>query len=132
MLLTHSPPLLHGDRVSSGFRAGCVNLLHAVQTRVKPRCGRIHVFDEPSWPGVNSLRCWCADVCVAVRCRLHAFGHCHEGYGATSDGTTIFVNSSTCDHDYNPRHPAIVIDVPVAREAPLASLGTCSPPSPLQ
>lgn len=41
VLITHGPPHGHGDKVYSGFRAGCVNLLEQVQNRIKPR---LHVF----------------------------------------------------------------------------------------
>lgn len=41
ILLTHTPPIGHGDLVCSGIRAGCVELLSTVQQRVKPR---YHVF----------------------------------------------------------------------------------------
>jgi predicted phosphodiesterase len=41
ILLTHGPPLGRGDRCSSGGRAGCIDLLREVQTRVKPS---VHVF----------------------------------------------------------------------------------------
>ncbi|KAL3271831.1 hypothetical protein HHI36_022300 [Cryptolaemus montrouzieri] len=41
ILITHSPPLGHGDLVCSGVRAGCVELLLTVQQRVKPR---YHIF----------------------------------------------------------------------------------------
>ncbi|XP_060535282.1 UPF0046 protein C25E10.12 [Cylas formicarius] len=41
VLVTHTPPLGHGDLVCSGVRAGCVELLATVQRRVKPK---YHVF----------------------------------------------------------------------------------------
>ncbi|XP_072389976.1 UPF0046 protein C25E10.12 [Diabrotica undecimpunctata] len=41
ILITHTPPLGHGDLVCSGIRAGCVELLATVQQRVKPK---YHVF----------------------------------------------------------------------------------------
>jgi len=41
ILLTHGPPLGHGDLCSSGMRAGCIDLLHEVQTRVRPA---VHAF----------------------------------------------------------------------------------------
>lgn len=41
ILITHTPPLGHGDLCCSGVRAGCVELLTTVQERVKPR---YHVF----------------------------------------------------------------------------------------
>lgn len=41
ILITHGPPIGHGDLCSSGLRAGCVELLATVQERVKPK---YHVF----------------------------------------------------------------------------------------
>ncbi|XP_053952871.1 metallophosphoesterase domain-containing protein 1 [Anastrepha ludens] len=41
ILVTHTPPIGHGDLCCSGIRAGCVELLTTVQKRVKPK---YHVF----------------------------------------------------------------------------------------
>jgi Icc-related predicted phosphoesterase len=41
ILITHTPPIGHGDLCCSGVRAGCVELLSTVQNRVKPK---YHVF----------------------------------------------------------------------------------------
>ncbi|XP_055704128.1 UPF0046 protein C25E10.12 [Phlebotomus papatasi] len=41
VLISHTPPLGHGDLCCSGVRAGCVELLASVQQRIKPR---YHVF----------------------------------------------------------------------------------------
>ncbi|XP_041452889.1 metallophosphoesterase MPPED2-like isoform X2 [Lytechinus variegatus] len=41
ILITHGPPLGHGDLASNGCRAGCVELLSTVQRRVRPK---YHVF----------------------------------------------------------------------------------------
>ncbi|CAH1953775.1 unnamed protein product [Acanthoscelides obtectus] len=41
ILITHTPPVGHGDLACSGVRAGCVELLNTVQKRVKPK---YHVF----------------------------------------------------------------------------------------
>lgn len=41
ILITHTPPLGHGDLCCSGVRAGCVELLTSVQKRIKPK---YHVF----------------------------------------------------------------------------------------
>lgn len=45
ILITHTPPLGFGDLCSTGVRAGCVELLHSVQRRIKPKYhvyGHIH------------------------------------------------------------------------------------------
>ncbi|PNF15807.1 hypothetical protein B7P43_G10437 [Cryptotermes secundus] len=41
ILVTHTPPVGHGDLCCTGVRAGCVELLTTVQQRVKPK---YHVF----------------------------------------------------------------------------------------
>lgn len=41
ILLTHTPPIGHGDLCASGVHAGCVELLATIQNRVKPK---FHVF----------------------------------------------------------------------------------------
>lgn len=41
VLITHGPPLGRGDKCKFGNRAGCLNLLEQIQTRIKPR---LHVF----------------------------------------------------------------------------------------
>lgn len=80
VVMTHGPALGHGDLCSSGARAGCLDLLHELQTRVRPR--------------------------------YHVFGHVHEGYGVTTDGTTTFVNASTCTLQYQADNKPLVFDVP--------------------
>jgi len=80
VLLTHGPPVGRGEYCQTGVRAGCVNLLQQVQTRIKPR--------------------------------IHLVGHIHDGYGVSSDGTTLFVNASSCTFNYNTDNPCIVINLP--------------------
>ncbi|KAI6657771.1 Metallophosphoesterase domain-containing protein 1-like [Oopsacas minuta] len=41
ILITHGPPIGHGDLCNHGGRAGCVELLSTIQNRVKPK---VHVF----------------------------------------------------------------------------------------
>ena len=81
ILLTHSPPVGHGDLTSKGEHLGCVDLLAAIADRVKPL--------------------------------FHVFGHVHEGYGATTNGTTIFVNAAIDPHQYKSSHPPLVFDLPI-------------------
>jgi len=85
VVITHGPPLGHGDLCQSGQRAGCLDLLDELQTRVQPL--------------------------------YHVFGHIHEGRGVTTDGTTKYVNASTCTLRYRPDNPAMVFDVPLAAAA---------------
>ena len=52
----------------------------------------------------------------------HVFGHIHEGHGAYTDGTTRFINASTCDVNYNPILSPIVFDMqPPPSHAPVAT-----------
>ncbi len=46
-----------------------------------------------------------------VKPAYHVFGHIHEGHGACYDGTTRYINASTCDAQYNPILPPIVFDM---------------------
>ncbi len=78
VLITHGPPLGHGDRNVHGEPVGCADLHQRVQ-QVGPR--------------------------------YHVFGHIHEGYGTTSNGTTTFVNASVCDFRYHPVNPPQVFDL---------------------
>ncbi|CAB9512466.1 Metallophosphoesterase domain-containing protein 1 [Seminavis robusta] len=47
-----------------------------------------------------------------VRPRLHIFGHIHEGYGTSFDGTTLYINASNLDLGYDSVHPCTVVDLP--------------------
>ena len=80
IVMTHGPPVGHGDLCFHGVRAGCVDLLGTLQNRVKPK--------------------------------YHIFGHIHEGYGTTTDGTTVFVNCSVCTYNYKPLNSPVVFDLP--------------------
>ena len=80
VLLTHSPPLGHGDLTASKKRAGCLDLLEEVTQRISPR--------------------------------VHCFGHIHEGHGVTTDGTTTFVNASSCTRRTQCNQQPLVFDLP--------------------
>ena len=43
----------------------------------------------------------------------HVFGHIHEGYGISYDGTTKYFNASTCTFRYKPTNPPLVFDLPI-------------------
>lgn len=49
---------------------------------------------------------------LRIKPKFHISGHIHEGYGISTDGTTKFVNASTCTMRYKPENRPIVIDVP--------------------
>jgi Icc-related predicted phosphoesterase len=46
-----------------------------------------------------------------VKPKLHVFGHIHCGYGQTEQFGVKLVNASTCDEEYNPTQPPIIIEV---------------------
>ena len=62
-------------------------------------------------------RAGCVDLLAAIADRVkplfHVFGHIHEGYGATTNGATVFINASTCNLQYRPVHPPLVFDLPI-------------------
>jgi predicted phosphodiesterase len=64
-------------------------------------------------PGHN--RAGCIDLLSEVQQRVqpvaHVFGHIHEGYGVSTDGTTAYVNASSCTLKYKPLNPAVVFDL---------------------
>ena len=56
ILMTHGPPLGHGDLCKHGGRAGCLQLLDTIQQRVRPL---YHVFGhihEGEWMAVYVYR----------------------------------------------------------------------------
>ena len=74
----------------------------------------------PRPPPASRQRAGCLDLLDTVTRRVrpayHVFGHIHEGYGATTNGTTTFVNASTCTVRYQPDNPPLVFDLPARRE----------------
>lgn len=58
--------------------------------------------------------------------RLHVSGHVHEAYGAEKDGDVLYVNACTCDAQYFPDNPPIVVDLDEhgARHVPFAESDT--------
>uniref|UniRef100_A0A0N4Z3N7 Metallophos domain-containing protein n=1 Tax=Parastrongyloides trichosuri TaxID=131310 RepID=A0A0N4Z3N7_PARTI len=85
VLITHTPPLGHGDFNSwdkcDGLLAGCAELLNTVEMRVKPK--------------------------------YHVFGHIHQRRGVTTNGSTIFINAAICDHKLNSCYEPIIFDIPL-------------------
>jgi Icc-related predicted phosphoesterase len=70
-------------------------------------------------------RAGCIDTLREVQNRvkpaLHVFGHIHEGYGATYDGQTTYVNACSCNLAYHAVQPAIVFDVAILPEGGIGS-----------
>lgn len=46
------------------------------------------------------------------RVKVHVFGHVHEGHGAVSDGTTLFLNAAICNRHGLATHGPTVFDLP--------------------
>ncbi|MBM74659.1 MAG: metallophosphoesterase [Proteobacteria bacterium] len=46
-----------------------------------------------------------------VRPLVHCFGHIHEGYGQYTDGTTHYINASSCSVRYIPNQEPICFDL---------------------
>ena len=52
------------------------------------------------------------EVTQRVRPLVHCFGHIHEGHGVTTDGTSIFVNASSCTRRCGIGYQPLVFDLP--------------------
>lgn len=91
ILITHSPPFGHGDKVHKYKR--------------DKRGNQILVTNEA---GSRSL----ASITAKIRPKLHVFGHVHEGYGHTwsdEEPRTGYINASHVTENYEPNNPPIRI-----------------------
>uniref|UniRef100_K3WF95 Calcineurin-like phosphoesterase domain-containing protein n=1 Tax=Globisporangium ultimum (strain ATCC 200006 / CBS 805.95 / DAOM BR144) TaxID=431595 RepID=K3WF95_GLOUD len=68
----------------------------------------VQVGDELMPQGCEALA---VEVQTRIRPQYHVFGHIHEGYGYVSDGTTTYINASSCNVDYQAINPAIGFDL---------------------
>lgn len=62
----------------------------------------------------RGLRVGCEELSRAllrIRPRAHIFGHIHESYGQLQRDGIHYVNASSCNLQYQPVHPPIVIDL---------------------
>ena len=66
--------------------------------------------------GCEELRKRVEEICSAGKLRLHAFGHIHCGYGEHEQFGIKFVNSSTCDEQYAPTQPPIIVEIEKGKE----------------
>jgi Icc-related predicted phosphoesterase len=57
--------------------------------------------------GCDDLR----DRVMEVLPKLHVFGHIHEGYGQEEHWGVQFVNASSCNFNYQPVNPPIVVEI---------------------
>lgn len=57
--------------------------------------------------------------CTFIGCEIRWDKNLYEfiitftGYGVRTDGTTIYINASSCTQSYEPSNPAIVFDMPI-------------------
>lgn len=63
----------------------------------------------------SGIHAGCADLLREIQERvkptIHCFGHIHEGYGQYHDGTTTYINASSCSVRYQPVQPPIQIEL---------------------
>jgi hypothetical protein len=95
VLLTHTPPLGHGDLTASGTRVGCVELLNSVVKRIRPK---YHVFGQLFDGALNGV--------------YNLIRSLPTGYGCTSDGYTKFINCTLCDANSKlVRNEPVIFDI---------------------
>lgn len=103
ILLTHGPPVGHGDETSRGMLTGDVNLLKEIEGRVRPLISAFGHIHEGY--GVT------------------ASGPLSGAEGVTSEearvgpGRVTYINASTCTLGYVPSQPPIVVDLPRREKA---------------
>lgn len=61
--------------------------------------------------GCEELRRRVEEISTKGRLKLHIFGHIHCGYGQKEEFGVKFVNASTCDEEYKPTQPPIVVEI---------------------
>ena len=69
-----------------------------------------NILDE----NTAGIRVGCAQLLarvLTIKPCLHVFGHIHEAYGRLEQGSTTFVNASTCNLRYEPVQAAIIVDL---------------------
>lgn len=111
ILISHTPPIGHGDLCCSGVRAGCVELLSVLQKRLNVK---YHVFGhihEGMYGNISILFIFISLGTFQWSCSSFS------GYGISSDGKIIFINASTCDINYLPNNPPIVFDIKLPPDA---------------
>ena len=63
----------------------------------------------------SGIHAGCEDLLRSVQQRIHPkvhiFGHIHEGYGSYTDGTTKYINASSCSVRYIPNQAPICLDL---------------------
>ena len=57
--------------------------------------------------------------------RVHLFGHCHDGYGASFDGKTLYLNTAAVNDRYHIAHSPVVLDLPLRHPHEQETLTQC-------
>lgn len=118
---------IYGSPWQPEFCDWAFNLPRGVQCREKwdliPQSTDILITHGPPYRygdlTYHNGRAGCEDLLVAIRDRfipVSLSGHIHEGYGCMADDATLYINASTCTHDYAPANPPIVFDAPPPHE----------------
>ncbi len=79
-----------------------------------PPHGILDIVERPYWKenaGCEELAKRVETLSMPGRLKLHIFGHIHCGYGTAERFGVKFVNASSCDEEYGPTQPPIVIDL---------------------
>lgn len=69
------------------------------------------ILDRPYGRGGNAGCELLLERVLAVRPRVHLFGHIHGSYGVVEQGSTRFANVALCDEYYDPVQRPVVIDL---------------------
>ncbi|KAK5965090.1 Metallophosphoesterase domain-containing 1 [Trichostrongylus colubriformis] len=75
--------------------------------------------DFNSWNKMDGILAGDVELLNTVEQRVlpkyHVFGHVHQMHGATTNGTTTFINASLCDHKLRSAYDPIIFDLPLPR-----------------
>merc|ERR1712146_771157 len=86
-----------------------------------PPAGHGDLIDECGRAGCVDLL---AEVTERVRPLYHVFGHVHDGFGVTTDGTTRFLNAASVSDSYHAANPPLVFELPPAPGYEVSAPGT--------
>mmetsp|Transcript_50868 Transcript_50868/g.65136 ORF Transcript_50868/g.65136 Transcript_50868/m.65136 type:complete len:400 (+) Transcript_50868:103-1302(+) len=97
ILITHGPPIGHGDYTNKNERSGCVDLYHEIITRIKPK---FHIFGHThEGYGITTNK---KETDMLPSSSEDKIEKNHEMF---------FLNASTCDRSYQPINPPLVFDI---------------------
>ena len=73
-----------------------------------PAYNRLDQCQNGKSGGCRHLRKWIND---QIKPQFHVFGHVHSAYGTLTDGTTTYINASSCNEDYQCVNKPQVFDI---------------------